>query len=438
MDVDAFCKQKLVELARKAAIENFQAGLRDLIADGDPTHRMQLSQGVCPAPMSASLRDAALQYVDTEQTFLDIDTRHVLALGRTPLASVTKSQAYKSILATAVQHGNAKTQTTDSVLLELRGSTTLPTWSPQVEREFVSWKDAGGALDSLTAEQSILMLTNQSWRMSAGYTDQTLGATFQLQEALRSRGKERSAKFSKSQISNWGGLDLCSLVLETEQGWTLLDGGRIEFCSSVSAPPKLSRCVFLPAHPSFAELKAETIVLWHQDEATARWKPLQAISHEIVDPDIVDAVVMPSGTVAVTIGRRNAYTGGYEESETMLLRYNGKQFADATASEKDVQNAEDIEEKRAKGEGIDFRDHGSLLSVHTKAADGVSLVCFGDIVLDEFPGIAVAALGCPQDYYVVFADGRVIRMTDGFEKTVESRDNLGAFFGAAIASGINS
>lgn len=428
--ITEFCKKKLTDLAADTAFASVHQGLVSLLAAGDSTHELQLAEGKCQAPMSTTLRDAALQYLDTDQTFVEIDTRHVLSLGRTPLASLTKSAALSSMLSTLKRYGKPRLEA-ESVLLSLRTSTTLPLWSPQVEAELKVFAE-GKQVSALKPEQAILMLTNPSWRTGAGFvTDKISGASFQMQDALRNQHKESANTFSSSDVKKRGSIDnVCTLVLDVGGAWETADGVNLRFAPEMS-PPSIGACAFLPAHPCFVELKPETLVLWIETDYV--WARCQAIPHEIVDPDVVDAVLMPSGSVALTIARRNKYTGGYEDSETTLLRFDGSKFVEATATESEVAEAEKAEEARAAGKQIDFRDHGSLIALIARP-DGTSLVCFSDQVLSEHTGIAVAALGCPQDYFVVFADGTVKRCTGGYEKQI--KDSGRGIYGAALASGI--
>ena len=132
--------------------------------------------------------------------------------------------------------------------------------------------------------------------------------------------------------------------------------------------------------------------------------------------DFVSCDIAPCGAVHLVTGKRHELTGGLD-STSFALRHvaPGKGFAPEELTDEEEVEALEANQKRLSSEVIDFRDHGSVLALLT-GPFGSKVVC-NDIILFETPEILQHALGCAQDYFLIYYSGKVVRVKGDDKET---------------------
>jgi len=374
---------------------------------------------VCESgPMTTKLRDEALILVDvaTETSDVHLDKGHLLRLSRLPLTSMTQGEALESILGLIKQHLVAKANF-DKEIGILKQRRLIDVWTSGLERLIYKFREGQTDFDS----RYLALLCSPAWREELGFGTTLRGQPFQLRD-VDTAPKEREYE----PVHKMGGLQSATML------WLHMEDGSITSLDKQitvrGTLPDLSLSVIVPSHPILLELKSDHILVWAWGGAEPFAQ--QTLAHGLTAPDYVDATVCPSGHILIQVGVRNYATGGHSEFESVIVRYDTKSglLKPDQMTEEDMQAQDALDANRALAQSIDFRDHSSLLSLHTKP-DGQSTAYFNTTLCAQTSEVCVGALGSPQEFYMVMASGIVHTYVRGL---LQSQTDMGAGIRACV------
>lgn len=122
----------------------------------------------------------------------------------------------------------------------------------------------------------------------------------------------------------------------------------------------------------------------------------------IKEIDYFDYEIIPSGSIVITVGKRNQSTGGLLQTECMAFRLENTLVAISLTKE-EAEEAEKVASKEVHF--YDFSYRTSPLSAYTQTP-WKSQIIFKDSILHEFEyGTVIGVYGIPQHYKVVFSSG---------------------------------
>jgi hypothetical protein len=354
---------------------------------------------VCESLMNTTLRDDALQLVDSltdADSDVYLDKTHLLKLSRMPISSMSRSDALEIIYKIIKNNIVLKTSNIDLELDLLKKSNDFESWSPALERTIYQLRKTESTdFDS----KYLVLLCSPTWREEIGFKAKLIGQPFQLREAQKIKKEYPKIKKNgnlQSATTLYLQLDDFSIITQDQEKIKL------------SAYPNLQNSVIVPSHPILLELKSDHIVVWSWGETSEQKYAQQTLQHSISDATFIDAIVCVSGIILIQVGSQNIITGGLADSESIVVRYDTKSSLlhpdDISLDDMDVQDT--LDTKRKEGNQIDFRDHSSLLSAELNN-NGSSKIYFGSHLLLEFEDVVVGALGCAQEFYIVFANGLI-------------------------------
>ena len=289
-------------------------------------------------------------------------------------------------------------------LQSILASTTLPAWSPLLEKFVRAVNDRHADAASLktslglSKDQVLVLCTDPTWRQRSNFGTRISGPAFPLREVRKDATVFSLDAINSSGLLKWENL----LVNHNEPAW-------------------LSLC-YVPMLQIPVILKANKVTIGAQNEK------VQVFEHGVEGADTVDAAILPCGAVSIQVSRRNSFTGSFIDSKIFLFRVGSENImTEVSLGEVEQEEAEQFDAARFAATKLDFRDHGSVLSLIT-TSDG-SRVCLQDKLIYETSEILVAALGCPQSWFAVFANGLVKKMSDA--EVLESR-NFPAIYSALL------
>ena len=418
---------RLRDATFRSAVKALKTALICALATND-AEAAALDASQCTARMTIPLRNAMFGALDAQTTIV-LDPAHLLALSRKPFVSMTKTEALLSVLDTAARHGTLTADAESRELGALREATSLPPWSPALERGMKQLEATPATLPAgLSEAQAIVLLCDPAWREAVGLAPHFVGAAIAWLEASRDFKLLKEPTFAPvpCDIAKLGRPTLDDVMIQTASGH--IQVGNVKLKTS-SAAPALRRSIAVPSHPIVLELDDRGITAWFA--ARRALVAHQTLELDTGGADWIDAVVTPRGNVCVTVGTRNAVTGGISESQTVVLRVADMKLEAEEPDVEDMDAQDALDAQRAAGKALDFRDHTSLLGVRVGAAE--SVVCMGEKTLFSVPDVLVAALGAPSDMILVFANGTLQHRVDGFVRA--TRDAGDGIQAAVLATG---
>jgi hypothetical protein len=347
--------------------------------------------------MSTKLRDDALQLVDSltdTDPDLYLDKTHLLRLSRMPISSMSRADALDTIFSILKSNIVLKKANIDLEIDSLKQLNDFEKWTPTLERIISEVKKSDSDFDS----KYLVLLCSPTWREELGFGAKLLGQPFQLREAQKS--KKEYLKIKKT-----GNIESATtLYLQLEDSSIVTLNKKLK----LKSVPNLQQSVIIPSHPLLLELKGEHIIVWSWAESSKGKYQQQTLQHSLLNPTFIDAVVCPSGIILIQVGIRNEITGGLTDFESISVRFDTKTnlLHSDDLQDEDMTTQDALDKKRAEGTDIDFRDHASLLSVSV-TNNGSSTVYFQSDILFQSDDVIVGALGCPQEFYCVYANGLV-------------------------------
>ena len=266
----------------------------------------------------------------------------------------------------------------NAVLSILMATSDTIEWTPSLEAALSYNSLDKWSTTSLTVSSFIKLLANPAWRTTLSIADVHKGAPCRKREL-------RTGTQSFPPISALGELSWSSLA-ESD-----------------------TEVVKVPSLDYFLRLCGGELSILYDGKIIQQLGVPE--SHDYVSCDIA-----PCGAVHLVTGKRNEITGGIESTSFALRHVGpGKGFAPEELSEEEEIEALEANQKRLTSQVIDFRDHGSVLALLT-GSFGSKVVC-NDIILFETPEILPHALGCAQDYFLIYYSGKVVRVVDGKHET---------------------
>lgn len=349
------------------------------------------------ALMNTKLRDDALQLVDSlleADTDLYLDKTHLLRLSRMPISSMTRADALETIFSILKANVVLKKANMDMEIDSLKQSNDFGKWTSNLERIISEVKKSDSDFDS----KYLVLLCSPTWREELGFGAKLLGQPFHLREAQKSQKEYSSIK----KTGNLASATTLYLQLADSSIMTLNKKLKLKYV------PNLQQSVIIPSHPLLLELKNDHILVWSWADSSKGKYEQQTLQHSLLNPNFIDAVVCPSGIILIQVGIRNEITGGLTDFESISVRFDTKTnlVCSDDLTDEDMQMQDALDKKRTEGIDIDFRDHTSLLSVSV-TNNGASTVYFQSDILFQSEDVIVGALGCPQEFYCVYANGLV-------------------------------
>jgi hypothetical protein len=371
------------------------------------------------ALMNTKLRDDTLQLVDSlieADPDLFLDKTYLLRLSRMPISSMSRADALETIFSILKSNVVLKKANLDLEIDALKQSNDFGKWTPNLERIISNVKKSDTDFDS----KYLVLLCSPTWREELGFGAKLLGQPFQLREA-------QTTKKEYSSIKKTGNLESATtLYLQLEDSSIVTLNKKLK----LKSVPNLLVSIRIPSHPLLLELKNDHIVVWSWAESSKGKYQQQTLQHSLVNPTFIDAVVCPSGIILIQVGIRNEITGGLTDFESISVRFDTKTnlLHPDDLQDEDMERQDALDKKRLEGLDIDFRDHTSLLSVSVNT-NGSSTVYFQSNILLQSDDVIVGALGCPQEFFCVYANGLVQLMHN--MKMVEEYD-IGAGIEACL------
>lgn len=152
--------------------------------------------------------------------------------------------------------------------------------------------------------------------------------------------------------------------------------------------------------------------------------PSLGFQTSVRSPDMIDVELIPSGTIVVTLAKRNEDTGGCLQHETVAFRISDTNTLESvTLSPKEAADAEAAVQVREHDRTYDFSRVSCPLAARMVSSWKADIVLQEDIVFeDEGHGTVIGLVGHAKDFWVAHATGLVLHVKDG---TIVSRTDLG-------------
>lgn len=133
------------------------------------------------------------------------------------------------------------------------------------------------------------------------------------------------------------------------------------------------------------------------------------IDTSVKEIDFMEYEIIPSGTILVTVGKRNLDTGGFIQTECIALRISDEgNLSPVTITKQEAEEAEKENEKEILV--YDFFRKSSPLSSYT-TSPWRSYFIYNDLIHQFFHfGTVLGIYGVPSNYKVVFASGLLIHV----------------------------
>lgn len=159
--------------------------------------------------------------------------------------------------------------------------------------------------------------------------------------------------------------------------------------------------------------------------------PVLQVETTVKSPDMLECEVIPSGSIVVTVGKRNEDTGGSFMSETMAFRVRDDNTLDPVClSKEEAAEAQANAEEREVSKQFDFACITSPLSAQILSPWFSRIVFQEDVVYeDNGHGTVVGIAGHAQDMWIAHATGIVVHVVNGQEV---DRLDVGCACSAAI------
>lgn len=144
-----------------------------------------------------------------------------------------------------------------------------------------------------------------------------------------------------------------------------------------------------------------------------------AVETSVKEIDYFEYEIIPSGTILVTVAKRNIDTGGFIQTECIAFRINDKgNLMPVSLSKEEAQEAE--AEANKEIQVYDFSRFSSPLSSYTENPYHSSFI-YQDCIHQIFHyGTILGVMGVPSSYKVVFASGLIV--TTNHQVIVDRKD----------------
>jgi hypothetical protein len=155
-----------------------------------------------------------------------------------------------------------------------------------------------------------------------------------------------------------------------------------------------------------------------------------AIESSVKDIDFMEYEIIPSGTILVTVAKRNIDTGGFIQTECIAFRIHDDGNLKPVALTKE--EAEEAEKESTKEITVyDFSRFSSPLSSYTEHP-WKSYFIYQDTIYQYFHyGTIVGIYGVPSFYKVVFASGLILHVDS---QVIKDRIDTGIAVTASVLS----
>jgi hypothetical protein len=146
-----------------------------------------------------------------------------------------------------------------------------------------------------------------------------------------------------------------------------------------------------------------------------RQAPLLHLETTVRSPDMVECEVIPSGSIVITVGKRNEDTGGSYMSETMAFRVRDDNTLDPVClTKEEAAEAQANAEARESSKVFDFACITSPMSAQILSPWHSRIVFQEDVVYeDEGHGTVVGISGHAEDMWIAHATGIVVHIVHG-------------------------
>lgn len=348
-------------------------------------HFSAVVQGDTRDPMSLALGTAletdVLQWVPTA------------SVGAIPWASMTKSRAISEACQIVAQ-------TPTSFLFAQRALAETVEWTPEAERRVLL-----GQACNVAEAVAALDLTLTSPR---GFAGAPCRARFLRKRECSCKGDVNLHFWVRGVDAVWRNVQTKGFQKE---------GSAWESCTSFASIPKSTFLV---------GVKGQAVLL-----GTFK-APQLSFQTSVRDADMLEVEIVPSGSIVLTVSRRNEDTGGALQQETVAFRVTEDNHLESvTLTAQEAKDAEAHAIKQDASKEYDLSRVSSPLCARIVSPWAADIVLQEDIVFrDEGHGTVVGITGHANEFWVAHATGMIVHVKDG---AITDRLDLGIACTNAVA-----
>lgn len=194
------------------------------------------------------------------------------------------------------------------------------------------------------------------------------------------------------------------------------------YASSVKGPQGFEPCAGFAECTLFTRVPSSKIILGYKKDhlvVGSFEKVYAVVETSIRDADYLDSEIVPCGAIVITVGVRNALSGGLAKQESLTFRLDEDlALVPHSLSDEEAKEAELDSEKRLAGEKeFDFSENSCPLTAVSSMI--LTTIVIGDKIIHKTRGTVKHLSGAPNDFWIVFATGRCEHVVDS--KSTESR-----------------
>lgn len=198
------------------------------------------------------------------------------------------------------------------------------------------------------------------------------------------------------------------------------------FASSVKEPQPFEPCAGFASCTLFTRVPSSKIILGYKKDhlvVGSFEKVYATVETSIRDADYLDSEIVPCGAIVITVGVRNALSGGLAKQESLTFRLDEDlELVPHSLSDEEAKEAELDCEKRLAGEKeYDFSENSCPLTAISSMK--LTLIVIGDKIIHETRGTVKHLSGAPNNFWIIFATGRCEHVVNG-ECTLLTRDEM--------------